>query len=84
MPNPVSPTSTPSSSENGDGSYDDPYYIHHFDNTGGPLVSQVLTWDNYASWSRSMTMDLSIKNKLDFVIGELSRSSPTEADRLKS
>ena len=32
------------------------------------LVSPLLNGDNYASWSRSMTIALSVKNKLGFVV----------------
>lgn len=48
---------------------DDPYCIHHSDNPGTVLVSQILTGDNYSSWSRAMTIALSVKIKLDFIDG---------------
>lgn len=44
-----------------------PYLIHHSDNPGLVLVSQPLTGDNYASWSRAMVIALSVKNKVGFI-----------------
>ncbi|KAL5790526.1 hypothetical protein ACOSQ2_005414 [Xanthoceras sorbifolium] len=41
-----------------------PFFLHHSDNPGLVLVSQTLTRDNYASWSKSMLIALSVKNKL--------------------
>lgn len=35
-----------------------PFYFHHSDNPGITLVTQTLTGDNYASWSRAMTIAL--------------------------
>lgn len=49
-----------------------PYYIHHSDNPRLVLVSQPLTGDNYASWSRAMVIVLFVKNKLDYFDGSLS------------
>lgn len=46
-----------------------PFYIHHSDNPGAVIVSQLLIGENYPSWSRSMFMALSMKNKLSFVDG---------------
>ncbi|XP_073025091.1 uncharacterized protein [Primulina eburnea] len=60
---------------------DDPmslYFLHHSDNPGLTLVSQSLTGDNYASWSRAMRIALSVKNKLGFVDGTIVK--PLEAD----
>ena len=48
-----------------------PYFLHHADSPGLILVSQVLTGDNYASWSRAMTIALSVKNKLGFIDGSI-------------
>lgn len=59
------------SSQNSNVSSDDPYFLHHSDNPDTLLVNQQLTGENYASWSRSMTIALSVKNKLDFVTGDL-------------
>ncbi|XP_068647970.1 uncharacterized protein [Aristolochia californica] len=52
-----------------------PYYIHHSDSPGQVLVSQLLTGENYTSWSRAMLIALSVKNKiLNSVSKELSAS----------
>uniref|UniRef100_A0A2N9HI29 Retrotransposon Copia-like N-terminal domain-containing protein n=1 Tax=Fagus sylvatica TaxID=28930 RepID=A0A2N9HI29_FAGSY len=51
---------------------DDPankYYLHHGDSPGAILVSQPLVGDNYHTWSRSMVMALTAKNKVGFVNG---------------
>lgn len=50
-----------------------PYYLHHSDSLGLLLVSQPLMGENYASWSRAMLIALSVKNKLDFINGTISR-----------
>ncbi|KAL5849284.1 hypothetical protein ACOSQ4_007297 [Xanthoceras sorbifolium] len=50
-----------------------PFFLHHSDNSGLVLVSQTLTGDNYASWSRAMLIALSDKNKLGFVNGTLNK-----------
>ena len=72
---------TPESSNNSNSSsdsYNDPYYLHNSDGPGLVLVSQTLTGDNYATWSRSMRIALSVKNKLDFVEGSLPQPNETE------
>ena len=49
---------------------DDPsalYLLHHSDSPGLVLVSQHLTRDNYSSWSKAMTIALSVKNKVGFI-----------------
>ncbi|XP_068655247.1 uncharacterized protein [Aristolochia californica] len=48
-----------------------PYYIHHSDSPGQVLVSQLLTGENYTSWSRAMLIALSVKNKVGFVDGSI-------------
>ena len=48
-----------------------PYFLHHFDTLVLVLVSQPLIGDNYASWSRAMTITLSVKNKLGFIDGSI-------------
>jgi hypothetical protein len=45
------------------------YYLHHGDSPGAILVSQSLLGDNYHTWSRSMVMALTAKNKIGFVNG---------------
>ncbi|XP_022888913.1 uncharacterized protein LOC111404319 [Olea europaea var. sylvestris] len=50
-----------------------PYFLHHSDSPGLVLVSQPLIGENYASWSRAMTIALSVKNKIDFINGSISK-----------
>ncbi|XP_048231267.1 uncharacterized protein LOC125370296 [Ricinus communis] len=45
----------------------DPFYLHHSDQPGLVLVTQLLNEENYSTWSRAMLMALSIKNKEGFV-----------------
>ncbi|MDV3193949.1 MAG: hypothetical protein Q8835_02705, partial [Sweet potato little leaf phytoplasma] len=44
-----------------------PYYLHHNDTLNLVLVSELLTDENYLTWSRSMLLALSIRKKLGFV-----------------
>ncbi|KAF8414255.1 hypothetical protein HHK36_002255 [Tetracentron sinense] len=46
-----------------------PYYFHNGDNPGLVLVSQPLDGENYPTWSRSMLMAMTAKNKLGFLDG---------------
>ncbi|KAB5512286.1 hypothetical protein DKX38_029314 [Salix brachista] len=55
--------------------FSSPYYLHHGDSPGFVLLSQPLTGDNYNTWSRSMTMALTAKNKFAFVDGSLQKPS---------
>ncbi|KAJ9553297.1 hypothetical protein OSB04_017342 [Centaurea solstitialis] len=48
-----------------------PYFLHYFDSPGMILVSQPLVGDNYSTWSRSMMISLSVKNKTAFIDGTL-------------
>lgn len=63
-------------------SYDssNPYYLHHSDSPGLVLVTHQLTGDNYASWSRAMTIALSVKNKLGFIDGSLPKPEVTDVN----
>lgn len=63
---------------------DDLYYIHHSDNPGTLMVTEILTGENYASWSRSMTIALSVKNKIEFVDGSITPPPTTDTNRFKS
>lgn len=47
------------------------YYLHQSNSPSLILVSQPLIGDNYASWSKSMVIALSVKNKLGFVDGSI-------------
>lgn len=55
-----------------------PYFLSHADNQVMILVSQHLDGDNYISWSRSMIIALSAKNKLGFVNGSI--QCPTDSN----
>ncbi|XP_068649201.1 uncharacterized protein [Aristolochia californica] len=55
-----------------------PYYLHHSDSPEQVLVSQLLTGENYTSWSRAMTLALSVKNKVGFIDGSI--PEPQSAD----
>jgi len=50
-----------------------PLFLHHVDQPGVVLVSQMLMEDNYTTWVQSMSMALTFKNKKGFVDGTLSR-----------
>jgi hypothetical protein len=52
-----------------------PYHLHHGNSPGTVLVSQLLDGDNYHTWSRSMVMALTAKNKLSFLNDSLSKPS---------
>ncbi|KAF7812032.1 Retrovirus-related Pol polyprotein from transposon TNT 1-94 [Senna tora] len=47
----------------------DPYYIHPSDNSGSPIVVNLLTLGNFLIWSRSIRIALKTKNKLGFIDG---------------
>jgi len=53
-----------------------PYYLHSSDQPGQILVTQPLNGDNYATWSRAITMALEAKNKLGFIDGSLLKPEP--------
>lgn len=50
-----------------------PYYLHHSDTSNLVLVSELLTDDNYVTWSRSMLIALSVRNKLGFIDGSITQ-----------
>jgi hypothetical protein len=55
-----------------------PFFLHNGDNPGTVLVSQPLTGENYNTWSRSMIVSLTAKNKLGFIDGSLPKPSPDD------
>ena len=61
-----------------------PFFMHYSDNPGLTLVSQLLTGDDYVSWSRSMKIALSVKNKLGFIDGTITRPPATDGSLLHS
>ena len=72
-------TSTTSSSSRSSSILDDPsnpLYLHHGDSHGAMLVYQPLVGENYPTWARSMQMALIAKNKLGFIDGTFTLSSP--------
>ena len=52
---------------------DSPYFLHSSDNPGVSIVTQSLTGENYATWSRAVRMALLVKNKYGFVNGTIER-----------
>ncbi|CAM8946285.1 unnamed protein product [Rhodiola kirilowii] len=55
---------------------DDPYYVHHNEITGNPIVSDVLIGqENYVSWRRSMEIAMSGRSKLAFIQGKYPKPS---------
>lgn len=48
-----------------------PFYLPQGERPGATLGSQPLTGENYNTWSRSMIMALTAKNKLAFIDGSL-------------
>ncbi|KAM1299025.1 hypothetical protein ACFX2F_025764 [Malus domestica] len=59
-----------------------PFYVHHFDNPGMHLVSTLLTGNNYSTWSHSMCIALSAKNKFGFVDGSVKQPSDKNATKV--
>ena len=75
-------TTTASASETQSSTQDssnvnDPLFLHHGENPGAVLVSQPLIGgENYPAWARSVRKSLIAKNKLGFIDGSLTLSSP--------
>ncbi|XP_073287721.1 uncharacterized protein [Primulina huaijiensis] len=57
-----------------------PYFLHHSDNPAISLVSQPLTGDNNASWSRAMIIAMTVKNKLGFLDGSIAKPADTDSN----
>ncbi|XP_057950971.1 uncharacterized protein LOC131145804 [Malania oleifera] len=57
--------------------FSNPYRLDHGDNPSLPLVPDLLTADNYTTWSRAMCRALRAKNKLGVINGTFSRPSST-------
>jgi hypothetical protein len=55
-----------------------PFFLNNGDNPGTVLVSQPLTGGNYNTWSRSMIVSLTAKNKMAFIDGSLPKPSPED------
>jgi hypothetical protein len=67
------PSDSPISSITIVGDASHPLYLHHGDSLGSLLVYQPLNGENYNSWSRSMIMTFTAKNKLGFVDESLAK-----------
>lgn len=57
-----------------------PFFLHHLDGPGLILVSQQLTGEKYTSWSRAMIIALSVKNKLGFIDGSISKPEDNNSE----
>ena len=67
----------PSHSSPQDSPMDDPLFLHHAENPSLVLVTQPLTGgENYSGWARAVRKALLTKNKLGFIDGTLTLSSP--------
>ena len=56
-----------------------PYHLHPSDHPSIMLVSKSLDGDNYGTWSRSMTIAPSAKDKIEFIDVSIIRPSHTNA-----
>ncbi|XP_073045348.1 uncharacterized protein [Primulina eburnea] len=61
-----------------------PYFLHYSDNPGITLVSQPLTGDNFASWSRAMKIAISVKNKFGFIDGSIPKPAESESNLMNA
>ena len=60
-----------------DSPMDDPLFLHHVENPSLVLVTQPLIGgENYLAWARAVRKALLTKNKLGFIDGTLTLSSP--------
>ena len=60
-----------------DSPMDDPLFLHHGESPSIALVTQPLTRsENYSAWARAVRKALLTKNKLGFIDGVLTLSSP--------
>jgi hypothetical protein len=55
-----------------------PFFLSNGDSPGALLVSQPLIGDNYNTWSTSMIVSLTPKNKLAFIDGSLPKPSHSD------
>ena len=67
----------PSSSSSQESPMDDPLFLHHVENPSLVLVTQPLIGgENYSAWAHAVRKALLTKNKLGFIDGTLTLSSP--------
>ena len=59
-----------------------PFFLHHSDHPRIVLVTKLLNGDNYGTWSRSMSIALSAKNKTGFVDGSFKKPPSTNEKSL--
>ncbi|XP_075662957.1 uncharacterized protein LOC142632442 [Castanea sativa] len=65
------------SSSSQDSPIDDPIFLHYVESSSIVFVSQPLIGgENYLAWARALRKALLTKNKLGFINGSLSLSSP--------
>lgn len=48
-------------------------YLYHSNQPDTVFVPQPLVEDNYSTWSQSMTMALTVKNKIGFIDGSIKK-----------
>ncbi|KAM2897971.1 hypothetical protein COP2_007554 [Malus domestica] len=60
-----------------------PFFLHHSDQPGAILVPHPLVEDNYNTWVQSMSMALTVKNKLGFVDGTITKPSEGNLEELQ-
>ncbi|XP_038719963.1 uncharacterized protein LOC120012595 [Tripterygium wilfordii] len=60
-----------------------PLYLHHSDQPGLVLVTQLLTQNNYPIWSHAMLMALTTKNKDGFVNGVITKPLSGTAEAVR-
>ncbi|XP_072094170.1 uncharacterized protein [Arachis hypogaea] len=56
----------------------DPYYLHPGESPGTPLISIMLSFNNYHSWKRAMWRALTSKNKEKFVDETIIKPAPDD------
>ena len=59
--------------------FSDPFHLHPSDHPGASLVTKLLNGDNYGTWSRSISIALSAKNKTSFEDGSIQKPLGTDA-----
>ena len=60
-----------------------PLFLHHGDQPGLILVPQTLEENNYNTWVQSMTMALTVKNKIGLVDGSIKEPTGDEPEKLQ-
>ena len=54
-----------------------PLFLHPSDQPGQGLVADVFNGDNFENWRRSVTVALSVKQKLSFINGSYKKPEAT-------